>query len=315
MEKKSLTISLLVPVYNGGIYWSQCIESINNYGSLFDNILISINKGTSQLEDTHNANKISIKNKNILIQDKLLSPVEHFCEIVRHVTTDYVFILAHDDLLLENVYLVKEKIMKEGFNYNISILGTFKFFNDSQELGTVREIYDNSISKDEFIEYDLAKYFDINISGMCLPVDSIKVNLKYITKFTRGIRLDYLLLTNNKIIKIYQINKPTVAIRIHEKQEGKIIEQRERFLDSILYFMYHLIESKDIILKEKLKKELIFVIFYPLKKLQFYSVLFYFKNTFLFISKQGILKYLKFNMEILSFIIQKSLNRILKAFL
>ncbi len=59
MEKRNITISLLVPVYNGMDYWKECVISINEYGYLFDNIIVSINKGESYQEDIETAKTIN----------------------------------------------------------------------------------------------------------------------------------------------------------------------------------------------------------------------------------------------------------------
>lgn len=311
MEEKQVTITLLVPVYNGKEYWKECVKSIEEFSYLFDNILVSINRGETYLEDIETAKKITFDNTKIIIQENKLEAVNHFDAIIRKVTTDYVVILAHDDLILDGMKYLRESLVHIQNTDRISFLGTFHFFSDTQDIAVVKEIYNGCLKKEEFIEYDLAKHFNLNISGMCLPVKSILDNLEYLRKFVSGIRYDYLLLTNNKISKIYQLDKPTVKIRIHDNQEGKIIGSKGRISDSILYFMYHIIETKNLILKDKLKYQLISTVVSPLKKGCFYGVFFYLKHFVFFALRMGIVKFLEFNLSILILFFQKVYSKLI----
>lgn len=314
MEKRNITISLLVPVYNGMDYWKECVISINEYGYLFDNIIVSINKGESYQEDIETAKTINTDNISLIIQEKKLDAVSHFNNIIKKVNTEYVVILAHDDLLLDGIKELRNKLLSIENPSRISFLGTFQFFKGSEDIALVKEIYNGCIKKEEFIEYDLAKYFDLNISGMCLPVKSILNNLEYMNKFICGIRFDYLLLTNNEIDEIYQLESPTVRIRVHDNQQGKVIGSKGRIADSILYFMYHICNTNDNILKQKLKNELEGTLLLSVKTNFLYGILFYFKNFRIFALRIGIYDFLKFNISIVIQSCKKVYSKLVRSF-
>lgn len=314
MEKRNITISLLVPVYNGMDYWKECVISINEYGYLFDNIIVSINKGESYQEDIETAKTINTDNISLIIQEKKLDAVSHFKNIIKKVNTEYVVILAHDDLLLDGIKELRNKLLSIENPTRVSFLGTFQFFKDAQDIAVVKEIYSGCIKKEEFIEYDLAKHFNLNISGMCLPVKSVLYNLDYIDKFVSGIRYDYLLLTNNEIDEIYQLQSPTVRIRVHNNQQGAIIGLKGRIADSILYFMYHIFNTNDNILKQKLKNELVGTLLNSLKNGTLYGLYFYVRYSGLFISRMGTLNFLKFNIGIFIQFFRKVCSKLVRSF-
>lgn len=299
MNKQKLTVTLIVQVYNGGSYWKECIKSINKYGLNFDKILVSINRGKCYLEDIDSAKELLVGNRlNLVVQTKMLTPMEHLSEIMKLINTDYICFLAHDDLLLQNAINLKKVINKYGQNLNMSILGTFIFFNANGSEFFVKEIYGGNIDKEEFIEYDLAKNFNINISGMCVPTTSIMSNMVFFMKFISGVRTDYLWLTNKQIKNIIQLEQPTVKIRLHDNQQGKIINKKGRIVDNMLYFMYHIVYADNRNLKDKLR--IAFINNLIIYKGEFvFGLMFYFKNSLFFISK---MRYKNFALENIKFI-------------
>ncbi|WP_133013308.1 glycosyltransferase family A protein [Marinomonas flavescens] len=308
-----VTISLLVPVYNGGEYWRECAVSIEKYSCFFDNVIVSINKGDSFLEDLEVAEGLKISNIDIEVQDELLGPIEHFMKVIKTVKTDYIFILAHDDLLLPGVEGMRQNIIKNGNRTDIAYLGTFVFFKESKDIAFVREIYGGSFDKVEFIEYDLAKNFNLNISGMCLPVRSILENSDYFYRFGSGIRFDYVLLTNNKISKIYQLNEATVKIRRHDNQAGKTAGENVRIAGEISYYAYHIIETNDLILRSKLIDKLSIVLFSSLTRGSAYGLFFYFKRLVFFGEKMGFFQLFILNIKIIKVLTGKIFRKILKV--
>jgi predicted RNA-binding protein YlqC (UPF0109 family) len=310
MEKYPVTITLLVPVYNGGSYWEECAKNIKKFGHLFDNIIISINKGDLYRVDREVAEGIGLDNLEVKIQNKMLGAVSHFDNIIRCVKTDYVVILAHDDLLLDGIGYLRENLELAGPGRDVAFLGTFTFFKGSEEIAQVKEICDGCMTKVEFIEYDLAKHFNLNISGMCLPVKSLLDNLEYFNNFISGIRYDYLLLTNNRISKICQLDDPTVKIRVHDNQQGKIIASKGRAVDSILFFMYHIIETNDEILKRKLIDQLAGTMLMAIKTRTFYGIFFYIKKFPFFINKMGLLSFFSLNYNLFYKVLRKVFSKI-----
>lgn len=302
-----------MPVYNGGIYWQECAKSIEKYGILFDQVVVSINKGGSYKSDIIVAENIKLDNLKILIQVDLLAAVDHFCKIFQQVRTKYVFILAHDDLLLGSVKSLKLKLDELGCPDDVAFLGTFLFSKNNEDVALVKEVYNGVMDKTEFVEYDLAKHFNLNISGMCLPVKTIEDNLDYLSRFVSGIRFDYLLLTNDKINTIFQLDEPTVRISMHDNQQGKIIGNKGRVADSILYFLYHIANSNDLILKEKLINEFVGNLAQGIKCCPIFTFIFYFKNFIYFGKKMGVRGFLNFNITIISLVSKKLARKALRG--
>lgn len=313
--KKDISISLVVPVYKGGEYWKECIESINKYGYGFDEVLVSINKSDLQNDDIKYFKSLcKLDNVTLIVQNKSLSPLKHFLSYIELIQNDYIFMLAHDDILLEGSLKVKNYLKQHGKELDISLFGSQSYFDDNNKyLGEVNELrgLKNAISSQCFVEYDLGKHFDISLSGITFPTKSIVNNSYYLEKFVRGIRVDYFFLTNCDIKFIHQLEKNTAKVRRHPNQESAIIGLEERTFDSIIYYVYHIKYSLyNKILYEKLIRHLLINILKPLIHLRFYGLIFYCGKLRFFIKFMGMKNYLKMSFSMLKIGINEFIRQI-----
>jgi len=310
--EKNTTIALVVPVFRGAKYLEECVQSINIYGHYFDEILVSINKSESYLNDIKILEEALKVNYKLLVQNREFSMVHHFLKYIGQISSNYVFFLAHDDILDKGVEEMCSIIQQYGKNEDIAIMGSYRFFGKGYNNGLVKELnsYPKGISKNTFFEYDLGKAYSINITGMVTPVRAIMHNVKYIRLFKRGIRLDYLLITNNYINRIYQTDENSVRIRLHCQQQGVIIKSKPRTIDSINYYLYQYSSLKaDAVLLKKILKLLVYEVFSSLKRYKIYGLYYFLKYLYIYSFVMGFRKFLFLLYYFLKIFISKILKQ------
>ena len=238
-----MNLSLLVQVYNGGVYWQECLDSIQANLDIFDAVYVSIGKSRIQQEDIALLQALHSDKLHFIVQDRDMSSVDHGKRLDRWVGSfhpkGHIFILCHDDILQrEGLLKLKELELTE----HDAVFGSFRFFSDdgsSREM-TVREFYreNGPIEKDEFIFLQDQQQFTYNISGMVLPgqlysdVDPLPWHLLKYGCFSECTHL-----VHPMIRRIYQIPIPTVKIRRHSGSEGAKMRLSDLRYDSLLYHL------------------------------------------------------------------------------
>jgi len=233
------SLTLCIPVYNGGQYWKECWESVKCLTHYFDSILISFNKSELQMTDVSAILENKPDNVQYIIQPKYLEPLAHHDAIIKHLTTDYVFFLCHDDWLLESGLKEIRSLLRNASCGPIAIFGSHEWSeSENTRPGITRELlaFPSGISVNDFVLMDIDKDFSFSLSGAVCPVKGLKEKISMQKLFLKGLRFDNFIVTYPGIEKIYQTQNPCVRIRLHPGQESRQNYQREAIFDYITYF-------------------------------------------------------------------------------
>lgn len=242
------TITLCIPVYRGQNYWQECWESVRPLAKKFDKVLVSFNKSEFQQQDINVLLANVPENVEYIIHDKMLPPIKHFLKYLEKIDTDYVFFLCHDDWLLEEGLLEALKLLRDKADKHISIFGAQEWIETPEDnMGITRELiaFPNGINVQDFVRLDIDKFFAFNLSGTICPVMYLKKHQMVIKEFLLGFRFDNLMVTLPETDSIYQTYAPSVRIRKHANQAGKIPAPKERAFDNITYYFFQALNSSD----------------------------------------------------------------------
>ena len=172
--------TIIVPIYNAGIYLENCIYSVlNQTYSNWQLILINDGSTDNSLEICENFKKQDIKNR-ILIIDKLnggvVSARKCGCE---YAVGDYIILLDSDDYLdLDALYTIDKKIGLYDENVEMVCFNNYNVFND-KIVNKINYVSDKFYSKSEIektiynyvIEDKNSRYFSNSLWGKCIAKD------------------------------------------------------------------------------------------------------------------------------------------------
>jgi hypothetical protein len=233
------SLTLCIAVYRGGSYWKECWDSVKGLSHYFDSILISFNKSELQMTDVSVLLADKPENVTYLVQQEYLEPMAHHCEFIKHVNSDYVFFLCHDDWLLESGLKEIQTILNNNHSKMIAIFGSHEWSGSETTCsGITRELlaYPSGIPVHDFILRDIDNSFNFSISGLVSPAKGLKEKISMRKLFSKGFRYDNFVITYPGIERIFQTQQPSVRIRLHPGQEGSQGYPEERKFDNMSYF-------------------------------------------------------------------------------
>lgn len=239
---------LLVSVYNGDELWKETCQNVYECSKHFDSIFISINKSNIQEGDFRIANDQlkNLTNCKIKLRNEFFGPREHFQEICRDLLKEdftHVFILCHDDLLIEENLKKIRSLKIEDVNISpivwINEFGKFEVteFN-------LKGL--NAISVEEFICREADSPIGMSISGLVLSKQQLIEGGEYFKYFRQGYRFDNFIFTYNHLKKINVIGFPLVKVKIHPQQQGKNVIGLNLALDNLFFWYFHALNASSI---------------------------------------------------------------------
>ena len=297
--QKIKKISLIIQVYQGGLFLKDCLDSVRQNIYSFNSIYISINKSACSNADLHTAlslkkeiKKILQDNINITIftQDTRLSARDHSIVFYKNIlqcdkTADFFMILCHDDILLP------------AFSANISSI--LSNLNENEILNPARSYYKENFTKKTYKGscYGLLSYPDFKttkeefamrsldcapstcITGFILSKKALFEYLKILPFFAYGYRAEYVMMFLPSVKYVKSTNIPIVGIRNHTNQTGAQYFAKAHIHDERLYFFLLWYISKNANFKSQIKKHISFFskdifIFFDILKLHFRCFLF-----------------------------------------
>lgn len=258
-------LTLLIPVYNGGGWFRECLDSLLPHLHCFGHIIVSINKSPKQEEDiaTFEAFKkqaVGVVCKS-LIQKRMTSGTVHLRYItlqLRHeIGDDFWFFLCHDDILLPSFFEVYAH-MQPFLRNDVAINPGRSFFRESfvtenfayTSFGS--KVFENGIDVDAFINQDLDRHYITNVSGVIYPKTSRTYIMALQSLLLFGYRSEYIMLTGRGIRTIYTPPEPMVGIRLHANQQGSQQHPIARRWDEYVYMVHAYCRARDPFLCKKI---------------------------------------------------------------
>jgi hypothetical protein len=260
-------LNLLIPVYDGGAFFQECLDSIVLHLDIFDFIIISINNSENQQKDINICNAFIADNKNgrfkIFVQSKKYSALRHGIKIYKDIKSDidlqnsFIIFLCHDDILLENFSTSIMQLLPK-LHINIAVNPARRIYHenfiDTNILYTFFGLlaYPDGISRVDYINLLCDRAFILNMSGILLHINNYFQSCKILKFFIYGGHAEQIYLAQKNILKIYGTTEPLVGIRYHKNQQTRLISWYEKFYDKNIseIYLYSTLSCK--ILKEKL---------------------------------------------------------------
>jgi hypothetical protein len=254
------TLTLVIPVYKGGAYWAECWASVLPVAHHFDQILVSLNYSELQAQDQVILETARPPNLRLIVQPQFLSAKAHGQVILDYYTTDYVFLLAHDDWLLPEGVAEARALLQTHGHRPISIFGAHAWGETEHSYaGVSRELAatPGGVSPADFVRADIDNFYSINMSGLIFPVAGYQRWKPGLQLFTEGFRADNFCLTFPGIERIFQTYQPSVRIRMHAGQAGASPNLKHRAMDNALYYFVQALYSADPFLVSRALEQLL----------------------------------------------------------
>lgn len=262
---KKLTV--VIPVYKGGEWFRECLESFLPHLACFDTIAASINKSEIQEQDIATFKEFQKKlppdiTSFYFKQRFSLSARGHASFIKWQLRKKNLrglqLLMAHDDVLLENFSQIYQ-LVQERISDTSLINPARSFFRT--EFSEENKLYDyygmrdfpSGLSVDDFVLQDFDRHYVTNMSGVICTKKSLD-RASSITRYLYyGYRGEYIVLTSPGISTIYSTPEPIIGIRVHPTQQGSVQKLRARQWDEFVYLVHLYRRTTDPLLRQKIR--------------------------------------------------------------
>lgn len=246
---------LVIPVFRGGEFFREAIESIIPCLPWFSQCVISLN-GVDTEEDKKTALRLKEHCQLTLLQTgRMLTSTQHGLYIAKAMTPKLrlgrkaqIFILCHDDLL--SIEGFKQLDMEEwqSFGSDCVSLGDYWVFNDSNRFEAAAHRSSFAASKTTQ-KRSRQVFFDMqntgvdpftNVSGMRMSIDAFAKTLRYFvrTGSRTGMRMEYAYVLNKTVSSVISYSPPLVRIRSHPNSEGAQTSYADFFPSELRYLLW-----------------------------------------------------------------------------
>lgn len=253
---------LLVPVFRGGSFFQEAVDSIKPCLPWFSGCIISLN-GTETAHDRETAMQLAPLCKlHILATGKELTSVQHAFFIVKQIGSRLrldilteIFSLCHDDLLsIEGFKSLDQEDWSRQDPFTIS-LGDYLVFKDGEPIGSSvhKTSFEDQKSKtrkrpqSHFLQMQISGIDPFtNVSGMRMTVAVLSSTLSFY-KYTGsrvGLRMEYAYICNRAVDSIINYDPPLVFIRSHPQSEGAKATYRDFIPGELRYLCWLWINCK-----------------------------------------------------------------------
>ena len=265
MNRYKQSLTLILPVYRGGVLFARCLRSIKLCEDVFDRIVISLN-GDSSGDDARQLSESGINEEKLIVYKTKtdLSPVCHFIWLCNQLKLqmhqyDRVMLMAHDDELIPD-QVRRWRAEYPSYGKRTAWIGDYQLIDDllgSEESGLCAAA---SVSKEGHVkpitlidwlahnEKDPRHYVFTNMTGISVPFSVLQsvVNFWRLTFAKIGARFEYMLVSHKSIEGIMGVNPPMVIIHLHESQSGRNVPSIEYSKDELRYYIWLLINAKSL---------------------------------------------------------------------
>lgn len=240
---------LLIPVYRGGSFFVECLESLRGALDCFQEVVISFN-GPEKEQDyaAFLRNRPGPEEKfRCLFAPTTLGGCQHMafvCQKLRE-TLDpgvLVFLMAHDDLLRADA--VRRFLGAAELNQRSFYLGDWITFESETPLVERTETAlpegATSIGVDEWLRHNWRqerRHVYTNMTGIVVPLLSLRRVTDWYarTGSATGSRFEYCLATAREHTRILKAPEPLVKVRHHPAQDGRNVQPLSSMADELRY--------------------------------------------------------------------------------
>ncbi|MCE2692997.1 MAG: hypothetical protein LW645_01830 [Verrucomicrobiaceae bacterium] len=250
---------LVIPVYKGGKYFEQMLDTLKLAEDLFSNVVVSFNGDDSGL-DQGIFQKSTISNFHNILTLRTTTPlsaIRHMHFWVGRLKDNFhrdtpIFVLCHDDLLLvDNV----RGFLNDHSDFDgVCVMGDWEIVYDEKpetlKIGTTFPPGVTQVSALELLNWQnssaSSKKKFTNLSGMivALRVLSSVSAIYHYSPDSYGARIEYCLATSRHNKEIIRALPPLVRIREHSNQQGKTVPKLSGIADELRYRLWLLFNLK-----------------------------------------------------------------------
>jgi len=250
---------LVIPVYKGGKYFEQMLDTLKLAEDLFSNVVVSFNGDESDLDQGIFQRSAVSSFHNILTLRTAapLSAIRHMHFWVSFLKDNFhrdtpIFTICHDDLLLvENT----RRFLNECPDLDgACVIGDWEVFIDEKpEILKIRTTFPPNVTKVSVLEllnwqnsFASSKKKFTNLSGMIVALrvlSSVSAIYHYLPD-SYGARIEYCLATSRHNKEIIRALPPLVRIREHSNQQGKTVPKLSGIADELRYRLWLLFNLK-----------------------------------------------------------------------
>lgn len=245
---------LVIPVYKGGRFFEECLESLRGAIDCFQRIVISFNG--PEAEGDHAAfvkSRIGESGKvDCLFPFGNLGSVEHTAFIHERLSGQWrgdtpVFLLAHDDLIEGGA--LRRFVSTAPLDGSSFYLGDWISFEDGASSGEERHsaLPEGCLSLGigAWLSYNWSRpsrHVYTNMSGMIASLETLRQVAAWyrMTGSTTGARYEYCMATARQHQRIQRSPEPLVKVRHHAGQEGRRIDGLSAMSDELRYRIWML---------------------------------------------------------------------------
>ena len=263
-----LKLTVLIPVYKGGAWFKECLESLVLHKKHIGSVVVSFNKSEMQREDIKIFEIFQKNNNDIqcvkIVQTISCSAAWHgrliWWRLRHYMGESHWMVLAHDDVLLPS-FSDSLKKLESGINGSVAVNPSRSYYDDAIKPENFifsyfgLKAYESGISVNDFISLDFSCHYITNISGVILPRKSLRHAWRLTSLLKHGYRAEYLYLTAYGVEKILGTDAPVIGIRVHRGQEGSCNYKFSRCWDEKIYLVHLLFRTNDKLIKRKILRQ------------------------------------------------------------
>jgi hypothetical protein len=249
---------LLIPVYRGGQFFVECLESLQGALDCFQQVVISFN-GPDQEQDyaAFLRNRPGPEEKFLcLFTSATFDACRHLAFVAQKLRGIFdpeapVFLLAHDDLLRADA--VRRFLESGGLDGASFYLGDWIAFESTQpaleETQTALPADCASLGVEEWLQYNWSQerhHVYTNMTGIVVPLLSLRRVTDWYarTGSATGARFEYCLATSREHTRIQRSLEPLVKVRHHPAQEGRNLPHLASMADELRYRIWMMLNLR-----------------------------------------------------------------------
>lgn len=235
----------MLPVHHGGKLFSEALNSVVPFASLFTEILISINSGEANDVDLEIVGSLpsDLQNLHVLVHASEMSAPAHFGKIIQGDTflsfldTDMVLLLFHDDIFLGTNF---NKLMQSAkIDAASVVIGEWQITRDREKFSLIDAGIRDGMSPGEWIKSMGFRGFQFtNGSGMIVPVKVLREYARWANHSKKGARFEYFMCTHRSVDTLIKSTPAIVQLYQHSQQEGANVHPAEAAWDEVLFQLW-----------------------------------------------------------------------------
>lgn len=261
---KKLTV--VIPVYKGGEWFRECLESFLPHLACFDTIAASINKSETQEQDIATFREFQKKlppdiTSFYLRQRFSLNARGHAFfinwQLRKKKLAGFRMCMCHDDILLPSFsrnyaqiqpFLAPTTIINPARSFYFNEFLPHKWCHDYYGFRD----FPQGLTIDDVALQTLDGIYITNVSGFIFHSSILKQFRRITRCLLYGYRAEYIVLTAPGATTVCSTPEPVIGIRVHAGSQGKIDKPLARMWDEHVYLIHLYRRTGDPLLREKI---------------------------------------------------------------